>query len=437
MTFRPLTPGLGALLLGLILVAVSLPAVTAPIEPVDRIVAIVDDDVVVKSELDRELLTIVAQLRQKKARLPSRQVLERQVLERLILQRLQLAAAKRLGITISEDILSQAVNNIASNNNLSLGEFRQTLEEGGVSFRTFRDNLRGQLTIRRLRDQEIRRRIRITEQEVSAFLARQQGALAKRSAYHLLHILIATPEGASADQLESARGRAARLVTELRNGADFRSLALSESDGRQALEGGDLGWRPANQLPTLFVDRTQEMQRGEISDPIRTPSGYHIIMLEDYKGGDRHIVEQTNVRHILVKTNEITSDDDARTRLLQLKQRIEGGDDFANLARSHSDDKASAIKGGDLGWTSTGDLVPRFEEEMAGLPAKQLSEPFQTDFGWHIIEVLGRRQHDSTQEVQKAEARKAIRKRKMSEQTELYLRRLRDEAYVDIRLNDL
>ncbi|MES9878260.1 MAG: peptidylprolyl isomerase [Candidatus Sedimenticola sp. PURPLELP] len=437
MTFRQFKSGLEATLLGFILFAAVQSVTVAQVKPVDRIVAVVDDDVVVKSELNLEMAKIVAQLRQKTNKLPSRDVLERQVLERLILKKLQLAAAERAGISIGEDILAQAVGNIARNNGLSLREFRQTLEQGGVSFRGFRESIREELAIRKLREQEIRRRIRVTNQEVSAFLARQGSALSERSAYHLLHILISTPEGASADQLGSAREKASGLVQKLRGGSDFRSLALTESDGRQALEGGDLGWRPANQLPTLFIDRVQKMERGDISDPIRTPSGYHIIMLEDYKGGDKHIVEQTQVRHILINTNEVTSDDDARIRLEQLKQRIDGGDDFSTLARSHSDDKSSAIKGGDLGWTSAGDLLPRFEEEMNDLPLNQVSEPFRTDFGWHIIEVLGRRQHDSTADVQKAAARKAIQKRKMSEETELYLRRLRDEAYVDIRLADI
>ncbi|OOZ37827.1 peptidylprolyl isomerase [Solemya velesiana gill symbiont] len=428
---------MGAMLLGLALFSVFQTPFAAQVEAVDRIVAVVDDDVVVKSELEREFATIVSQLRQQTTKLPPRNVLERQVLERLILKKLQLAAAERAGITIGEDLLAQTVGNIARNNDLTLREFRQVLEQGGISFASYREGVRNEMIIRRLREQEIRRRIRITDQEVAAFIARLGSTLSERSAYRLFHILISTPEGASAEQLGSARNKAAGLVQQLRSGNDFRTLALTESDGRQALEGGDLGWRPANQLPTLFVDRVQTMEKGEISDPIRTPSGYHIIKLEDYKGGDRHIIEQSHVRHILINTNEITSDQNARIRLEQLKQRIDGGDDFAALARSHSDDKSSAIKGGDLGWTSPGDLLPRFEEEINKLPPKQVSEPFRTEFGWHLAEVLDRRQHDSTREVQKAEARKAIQKRKMSEETELYLRRLRDEAYVDIRLEDL
>jgi len=413
------------------------PAIAAAAEPLDRIVAVVDEDVVVASELQSELENIVAQFRQKGARIPPKAVLERQLLERLILKKLQLAAAARAGIKVGEEILAQAVNNIARKNGMHISEFRQALEESGISFRKFRENLREQIIIQRFRDQEIKRRIRISDQEVEAFLARQGDAMDERSTYHLLHILISTPEAASPEQLNAARAKAQRLAAELRKGADFRSLALAESDGRQALEGGDLGWLPANQLPTIFTDTVKQMQRGEISDPIRTPSGYHIVKLEDYKGGEPHIITQTHARHILIRTNEITSDSDARIRLEQLKQRIDGGDDFAALARSHSDDKTSAIKGGDLGWTTPGDLLPRFEEEMNKLAINEVSAPFRTEFGWHIVQVLGRRQHDSTKEVKKAEARKAIQKRKLAEATELYLRRLRDEAYIDIRLNDI
>lgn len=426
----------GSLILSLFLLfGVINQAQSAGIQDVNSIVAIVDDDVVVRSELDSEIHKIVTQLKQKGTRLPPQAVIEKQVLERLILKKLQLAAAERAGINISEDILAQAINNIARKNNLNLSEFRRVLESGGISFKEFRTGIREQIITQRLKDQEVRRRIRVTDQEVNAFIARQSTSVGNRTGYHLLHILIATPEGSSSEDLDTARTKAERIITELRSGGDFHAMALAESDGRQALEGGDLGWRAANQLPTIFVDRVAAMERDEISDPIHTPSGYHIIKLADYKGGDRQIIAQTKAQHILINTNEITSDDDARTRLEQLKLRIEGGDSFSDLARSHSDDKSSAIKGGDLGWVTPGDLLPYFEEQMKKLAPGELSEPFRTEFGWHIVRVLERREHDSTKDVQKAEAKEAISKRKTAEQSELYLRKLRDEAYVDIRLN--
>lgn len=431
-----LTKGLGTLLCGLALLNGSAFAQSAPVEPVDEIIAVVDEDIIVRSELESELLKVVTQLRQQGQQLPPRSILEKQVLGRLILKNLQMAAATRAGINIGEEIVAQAINNIAQNNNLSLAEFRRTLEESGISFKSFRQDVRQEITMQRLQDQEVRRRIRVTDQEVDTYLARQAGELGKRSAYHLQHILIATPEAASPEQTEGARQRAESIVRALRDGADFASTAITESDGRQALEGGDLGWRPANQLPTLFADLVINMQRGQISDPIRTASGFHIIRLDDFKGGERNIITQSHVRHILINTNEVTSNQDARTRLEQLRQRIESGDDFAALARSHSDDKSSAIKGGDLGWITPGALLPRFEEEIDKLAPGELSPPFRTEFGWHLAQLLERRDHDSTDEVRRAQARKAISDRKVTEEGELYLRRLRDEAYIDIRLSD-
>jgi peptidyl-prolyl cis-trans isomerase SurA len=434
---KTLLNNLGALLLGVaLLYGPATFALSQPIESVDEIIAVVDDDIIVRSELDSEIMKIVAQLRQQGQRLPPQAIIEKQVLGRLILKKLQLAAAARAGINVGEDIVAQAINNIARNNKLSLSEFRRTLEEGGISFRSFRQNIKEEITLQQLLDQEVRRRIRVTDQEVETYIARQAGSLGERSAYQLQHILIATPEAASPEQMESARRQAESLVESLRAGADFTDVAITKSDGQQALEGGDLGWRPANQLPTIFVDLVINMERGEISDPIRTASGYHIIKLNDYQGGERNIVTQSHVRHILISTNEVTSNNDARTRLEQLRLRIRGGDDFSALARSHSDDKSSAIKGGDLGWVTPGALLPRFDEEIAKLAPGELTQPFRTEYGWHLAQLLERREHDSTTEVQKAEARKAISNRKASEEGELYLRRLKDEAFIDIRLGD-
>lgn len=420
----------------LLLFSLHTSAEAARVEQIDHIVAVVDEDVILFSELNNEIIKIVAQLREKGARIPAREVLERQMLERLILEKLQLARATQLGVNIGEDILSQAVGNIARRNEMTLSEFRQALEDSGISFSSYRQGIRNQIIISRLLDQEVQRRIRVSDQEVRAFIAKQAGTAGNPAEYHLFHILIATPEGATPEQLNTAHAKAERLVQELRSGLDFSTAALTESDGRQALEGGDLGWRPANQLPTVAADLIAEMERGDISDPIRSPSGYHIVKLEDYRGGERKIINQTHARHILITTDEITSDDAARVRLQQLKQRIEGGDDFATLARSNSDDKSSAIKGGDLGWVTPGDLLPLFEEEMNKLAINQISEPLRTEFGWHIIQVLERREHDSTETIQKTEAREAISKRKFTEESALYLRRLRDEAYVDVRLNE-
>ncbi len=422
------------LLLLWLLLPASIPA--AEVEPLDKIVAIVDEDVIMRSELDAEITTIKAKLQEKGAPIPPDDVLQRQVMDRLIMKKLQLAAAARSGIQVGEDILAQAIGNIARNAGLTMSQFRQVLQDGGISFRHYREGIRQQIIIQQLLQKEVLQRIKVTDQEVKVFLAHQGNKIKGRAAYRLRHILIATPEGASADELQAAREKAQRLVEELRAGRDFAAAAMAESDGQQALSGGDLGWRKTKELPTLFAEQASSMERGDISDPIHTSSGYHIIKVEDYKGGDRHIINQTHVRHILIKTNEVTSEEDARSRLQQLKLRIEGGDDFAALARANSDDKGSAIEGGDLGWVTPGDLVPSFETEIASLAPGEISEPFRTDFGWHIAQVLERRQHDSTEEVQKAEARKAIRERKFQEERELFLRRLRDEAYIVKKLDD-
>ncbi|HEC15095.1 MAG TPA: molecular chaperone SurA [Sedimenticola sp.] len=428
-----------ALLAACLGILCTLAAAAAPAgEPteIDGIVAVVNDDVVLRSELENEIAQLAAQLQQKGVRPPPHSVLERQVLERLILKKLQLEAAKRAGIVVDDTIVDLALKNIATENDMSLPEFQEVLSSEGISFRAFREGIRDQIIMSRLREQVVVRRIEVTEQELAAYLAKNSTRLGQRSDYHVFHILVATPDGASPEQIASAQKKARRLVEKLRAGADFKEVAMAESDGRQALEGGDLGWRNAAQLPTMFADMLANMERGQISDPIRNSSGFHIIMLDDYTGGERQVVTQTHARHILIRTNEITSDEDARNRLDQLRQRIEGGDDFGALARSHSDDKSSAIKGGDLGWTNPGDLVPKFEQAMSLLEPGQVSPPFKTQFGWHIVQVLERRQHDNTEEVQKAKARNAIRERKAAEETELYLRRLRDEAYVEIRLPD-
>jgi len=425
------------LLLLIIVAGFNVNAVAAKIQSVDRIVAIVDDEVIVRSEVSEKLAQVVAQMRAKKAKLPPKKILVRQVLERLIVDKIQLAAAARAGINVSEEMLAQAVSNIARNNKMSISEFRTAVEASGLSFKKFRNQIRKQITTKRYRNKEMRSRIHITEREIDAYIAKGQRRSGKKSAFHLLHILVATPEGSSADKIQAAKRKAQKLVKKLRGGADFQNIALSDSDGQQALEGGDLGWRSANQLPSVFADIVPKMGRGDITNPIRTSSGFHIIKLADYKGGKaNHLVEQTKARHILVRTSEITSDDDARVRLEQLKLRLDGGEDFATLARSHSDDQASSIKGGELGWINPGDVVPDFEQQMKLLGVTQISKPFRTQYGWHIVQVLERRRHDLTGDIQRSQAREAIHKRKAVEETALLLRRLRDEAYVEIRLNE-
>ena len=424
---------------------------TAKVQDVDRIVAVVNDEVIVNSELQEKLSQIVSQLKAKKAKLPPKKVLERQVLERLIINKIQLSAAARSGINVGEEILAQAISNIARKNRMTPSEFRSAVERSGLSYSAYRNQLRSQITTQRFMAKEMRSRVHITEREIDAYIANAKEVVqapkktkrTRKTAFHLFHILISTPEGASSSEIQSAKRKAQKLVKKLRAGADFQNIALSESDGQQALEGGDLGWRARNQLPSIFAKIVPKMGRGAISDPIRTSSGFHIVKVANYKGGNvikekkkSPIFEQTKARHILIRTSEITSDEDAKTRLIQLKQRLDGGDDFAALARSHSDDQASSIKGGELGWISPGDVVPEFEQQMSQLGANEISSPFKTQYGWHIVQVLDKRMHDSSGDIKRSQAREAIFRRKAAEESELFLRRLRDEAYVEIRLED-
>jgi peptidyl-prolyl cis-trans isomerase SurA len=301
-----------------------------------------------------------------------------------------------------------------------------------MDYKGFQDNLRNEIVINQLRGREIGARVKVTDAEVNHYLETQGKSAQTNSQYHLGHILIAVSGTASASTIQKAKEKADQVVADLRAGSDFKQMAVSVSSGDNALKGGDLGWRSLGQIPTLFADVVTGMAQGSISDPIRSPSGFHIIKVIEVEGAGQHIVTKTKVRHILIKTNELVDDAEAQKRLQALRDRIHDGDDFAALARAHSDDKGSAINGGSLDWVSPGALVPPFEEAMNKLEHNQLSNPIQTPFGWHIIQVLGRENQDNTDQFRKDKVRDELRKRKIEEETELWLRRLRDEAFVEI-----
>lgn len=401
-------------------------------EMLDHIIAIVEDDVVLEQELEQETYSIVQRMRATNVSMPPAATLRRQVLEKLISDKLQKQLAEKAGITVSDEMLNSAVAEIARNNNMNPEEFRNELTRQGMAYKNFLDNVRNEIMINQLRARDIGARIKVTDQEVEHYLETQGKIGSESVQYHLGHILIAIKEGASASEIQAAKSKADDIVAKLRKGQDFTHTAVSNSDDDNALAGGDLGWRSLNDIPTIFADAASKMSTGEVSDPIRSPSGFHIIKLLDSKGADNHMVTKTEVRHILIKTNELIDDNEAQKRLLALKARIADGDDFAALARAHSDDKGSALKGGSLGWVNPGDLVKAFEDAMNGLAIKQISDPVQTQFGWHLIQVLDREKKDNSDEHQKNMAREAIRKRKIEEETELWLRRIRDEAYVEI-----
>jgi len=401
---------------------------------IDRIIAVVNDDVITASELDKELNTIKKQLRAQNTPLPAAETLRAQVLDRVVLKRLQLQLAGVNHVKIDDEALNRTILNIATQNKLSLSEFRNVLDGDGVNFEDYRENIRTEMTLAQLRQRQVTNRIVVTDQEVDEFLETQAVQGTVTDEFRLSHILIVVPDAATVEQVDTAQKKAAGVLAELRAGADFAQTALSVSGGAQALQGGDLGWRKLGQLPTLFSNIVTTMKVGELSAPIRSPSGFHLIKLVDKRKSDEHhLVTQTRARHILIRTTELVSSDDARRKLEQLKQRISAGDDFADMARSHSEDSATAVNGGSVGWVSPGDLVPAFEEVMEQLKIDQVSAPFHTQFGWHIVQVLERRDYDNTAELKKTRARDEIRQRKIEEETQTWLRQMRDEAFVELR----
>ncbi len=425
------------LFLAVLLVGLSTFSLQSHAEVLDRIVAVVEEDVILEHELDNEVAGIAAKLRSGNVAMPPEYVLRKQVLERMIVDKLQRQMAAKSGIQVSEEMLQNSVNEIASRNGLSVDAFRSEIERQGMSYKSFEDNLRNEIVTNQLRGREIGSRIKVTDAEVNHFMETQGKIASLNSQYHLGHILIAVSQSASSTAIQKASQRAEQVVADLRSGKDFKQMAMSVSDDDNALKGGDLGWRSMGQIPTLFTDVVAAMNNGDVSDPVRSPSGFHIIKILGVEGSSQHIITKTKVRHILVKTNELVDDSEARKRLLGLRERIVDGDDFAALARAHSDDKGSAINGGSLDWVTPGALVPPFEEAMNKLEINQVSQPVQTQFGWHLIQVLGRENQDNSDQFKKDKIRDELRKRKIEEETELWLRRLRDEAFVEIEAERL
>ncbi len=403
---------------------------------IDRIVAVVNDDVIVYSEMQARLQTVVEQLENAGVPAPPKDVLEKQVLEQLILDRLQMQIGALTGIRVDDEALNRQIADIARQNNLSLREFRDILARDGYNFAAFREEIRSELIKGRVQQRQVQDRVQVTDRDIDNYLATREKQGGNNPEYRVGHILIAVPDGASPEQLAEAKDEAEDIVALLNAGANFGRTAAAQSDGRQALEGGDLGWRRAEELPTLFENVVPKLDKGEISEVVRSSSGFHIIKLIDIRGAERHVISQTHARHILIKTTEIISSKQVRSRLTVLRSRIAGGADFNELARANSGDAGSAVKGGDLGWLSPGDTIPPFEKAMDALSTDEISQPFETQFGWHIVQVLGRRDRDSTEEVKRAKASEALRKRKVDEELQNWFRQIRDEAYIEYRLDE-
>lgn len=412
----------------------SFSAWAADTKTVDGIVAVVNNGVILQSELAARANQLLQRLEAERVDVPPRDVLLRQILERLILEKIQLQLAELNGVTVDDETMRRAVERIAQQNNLSVEALRAAVEREGVGFAEFTQQLRNEVMIGRLRSAQVNSQVRVTDREVDAYM-KKHGILDTNAEYLVGHILVATPEAASPSQIDSARKNAEKIMEQLKAGADFQKTAVGASNSAQALEGGSLGWRKLADLPVRFADTVTTLQKGDLAGPIQSASGFHIIKLLDRRGGTRTTqTEQTHVRHILVRTSELVSDALAQQRLNEYKNRIQQGEPFEQLARSFSEDRASAVKGGDLGWVDHGALVPQFEDAMRELAIDELSTPVQTQFGWHLIQVLGRRDRDDGGRFERDQAKDALFKRKVEEETELWLRRIRDEAYVEIRL---
>ncbi|MDE2365956.1 MAG: peptidylprolyl isomerase [Betaproteobacteria bacterium] len=405
---------------------------------IDRIVAVVNENVVTRHELDEILRATVKQLHKQGVQPPAPAVLEKQLLERLIVNRVQLQLAKETGLTVTDTELDQTLRRIAQENKLTMPEFYSALERDGISFNRFRDEIRDEIILVRLKEREVNNRINVTEGEVDNFLHNQEGSPNHDDEYRIAHILVQVPEHATPSQISDRRLRAEAALAQLRNGADFSRIAAEFSDSSDAMEGGLLDWRPGAQLTKKFADILAPMKPGEITPVIQTQNGLHILKLVDRRNPKANapaMVDQTHARHILVKISELTSEADARRRIIELKERLDHGGKFDELAKLHSED-ASAASGGDLGWVSPGDTVPEFEQAMKTLKPGQISEPVQTPFGWHLIQVLEQRTQDVSQERQRQSARQAIRARKADAAFQEWLQRLRDRAYVEYRLEE-
>ena len=427
-----LLPPLLALSIAFVASALTYAAVEP--EPIDQIVAVVNDDVVLATELGAELRDVMDQLAGK-GQLPPRNALVRQVLEKLIIERLQLERAERNGVRIPDESLNRAINAIAQQNQLSLRQLRATLENDGVEYSQFRERIRNQMAIRQLRQRQVNNRVTITEPEIDQFLASRAGQDRDHTEYRLAHILVALPQAATPAQVVAAKNKADALVQRLRAGADFGITAIENSDGQQALSGGDLGWRTAARVPSLFTQLVATMRPGDISDPVRSAGGYHILELVDRRiGGERHVVNQYRVRHILIKPSAVLNAAQAQERLRRIRARLINGDDFGELAKAHSEDTGSALNGGDLGWAAPAGYVPRFARAVTTTPVGVVSLPFESAYGWHILQVLETRAVDQTETVIRDRARKELTSQKVEEETNLWLRRLRDEAYVELRI---
>lgn len=404
-------------------------------EFIDGIAAVVNDGVVLKSQLREEVASIMVRASQDDLQLPPADVLQEQVLERLIVTEVQLQRAQLIGLQVSDQMLNESIGRIASANNVKFEDMPRLLAEDGITYATFRRSLRDELTLDQLKRIDVGQRITVSPREVEQCLADLEGSVAVNSEYNLSHILIDMGESASTVEVDEAAAKAQELYVEIQNGADFGEMAVRHSNHQTSLSGGSLGWMMGSQIPTIYADVVVEMQVGDVSEPFRSASSFHMVKVNDLRSAaERSEINQINVRHILITPDQIIDDETAKQRLDEALEKIAAGEDFGELAKLLSDDPGSANNGGDMGWTDPGTFVPEFDQIVNATEVGSISEPFQSRFGWHIVEVMGKRVYDNTEDLKEGNCDLLIRNGKMDEETQAWIRRLRDEAFIDIRI---
>lgn len=418
------------LLLGTLLLAAT---AHAQVRPLDRVAAIVDGDVIMQSQLQARLREVQQTIGRRGAALPPEHVLTQQVLERLIIENIQLQIGERSGIRIGDAELNETMASIAQRNGLTLDQFRAALARDGLSYEDARDQVRREMIISRVRQRRVAERIQVSDQEVRNFLNSEMGRYQTSADYRLAMIVLPVSETASNEQARRQAEMAEQIHRELQEGADFTRLAVSRSGGEHALEGGELGWRKAAQLPPEFANAVDRLEIGGITPPLRSPVGFHILKLLDKRGGDNLLVDEFNVRHILIKPSEIRSEAEAAQLIQRLYERISNGESFETLARSFSEDPGTALNGGSLDWITADAMVPEFRDTMLSTPKGTVSAPFQSQFGWHILQVLDQREVDMTDEMREQQARNILQNRKFDEELQSWLQEIRDEAYIEIK----
>ena len=415
-----------------LLFAISISSINAyaALKPLDKIVVIINNDIITQVMLQNRLTDFQKQLDLEKNPNIDPEAIRKQVLERMIRDQIQLQQAKQFGITVDDLMLNRMLEQLAKNNQMTLEKFRDTVESEGINYSRFREQTRSELVINQLQQRLIVNKVNVSEQEITQYIKQNSSGASSNIRYHLRHILIATPEAASSEDISIAKKKSDTLYEKIKAGGNFKDMALKESNGRNALKGGDLGERKESELPQLFIDAIKKLKPGETSHPVKSASGFHLLQLVK-SSNDQIIVQQTHARHILIRTSSSLNDEHARQKLLDIKQKITDGSTFAELASHFSEDPVSKKNGGDLGWAGPGDFVSEFENVARTLTVGQLSEPFKSPFGWHILEVLGHRNQDQTKTNKEGQARNTIKKRKIDEELRLWLRRIRDEAYVE------